>query len=141
MRTLTQIRRAQLDNDWIITTYGLAVEYAPRHDGDPRPFVNTDGTRYTARDLTVAPYPLAPGERLAIGLIMAVDEHSYHVLVRQQYLISDELTVCGRTAVSGTGHGDPDRDELARDLCRKCGRDGLRELALNTAHLPLRAAT
>jgi hypothetical protein len=141
MRTLTHVRKAQLENGWKLTADGEPVEYAPRDDSDRAPFLNPrSGVRYLTRYVTAAPYPLAAGERLAVGLIMDIDEHSYHVLVRQQYRISDELTVCGRTAVSGIGHGDPDPKRLAEGFCRKCGRDGLREIALATAHLPLRAA-
>ena len=135
MRTLTQIRCAQLNNGWTVTADGESVEYAPRENGDQSPFLNPrSGVRYTARSLTAAPYTLADDEPLAVGLIMDWNEHSYHVLVRKQYRIADELTACGRTAVSGTGHVPVGRVELERDLCRKCGRNGLRELALATAN-------
>lgn len=92
MRSLTQVRRLQLQNGWTVTALNeleIGVEYAPSHVHDNHPFVSTaaPSARFMAKELAAAP---PSDQRLTIATTMWRHTPMYHVV------IADGIAACGR---------------------------------------------
>lgn len=110
MRSLTQVRRLQLENGWTLTApNGHAVEYVRRHSHDNRPFT-TNTERFTAQQVTAAP---PADEPLTVAVTMWRHTPMYHVAV------ANGIATCGRDEleVSAIGLSDVPNDSVC-PICR-----------------------
>lgn len=124
MRSLTQVRRLQLDNDWTLTVpneYPAPIRYRPRNVHDSRPFYLelkaeddhlgwAHGYWFSAKDLTATP---PPGRLLSIATTMWRHTPMYHVVV------ADGVAACGRDKLemSSTALSDIPSDSVC-PICR-----------------------
>jgi hypothetical protein len=115
MRSLTQVRRIQLENGWTLTApNGQAVEYIRRHAHDNRPFT-TDigladmGERFTAKQVgAVSP----AGQPTHLAVTMWRHEPMFHVMV------NDSVAVCGRDEFDPEDQGFNVAAHLICPICR-----------------------
>jgi len=115
MRSLTQVRRLQLNNGWSVTASNeleAGVEYAPRNIHDPWPFscIAAPGIRFTVKQTKATP---PAGQRLTIATTMWRHTPMYHVV------IADGIAACGRDELKPSSPALSDiRSDSVCPICR-----------------------